>query len=286
MNVRRLSLAFAALLVLVAVAVPPAGAGPLVDRAVEELASDPVYVDPSAERAISDAEAARLRDRIGEADAGPTYIAILPAVAAREAGGDASGVLVSIRRALDRPGTYAVVVGDAFRAGSDFLPRGEASELADRAFAEHRSEGVAATLLAFVDAVGAERGGGSDEGGDGSGAGAVIVPILAVGGIGFWLFRRRRRRQVEDAELAEVKEAAQEDLLALADGVRALDLDVQMPNASEEARADYERALRMYERADRDLDRARRPEDLESVSAATEEGRFAIASSKARLEGR
>ena len=86
--------------------------------------------------------------------------------------------------------------------------------------------------------------------------------------------------------MAEVKAAAQEDLLALADDIRALDLDVEMPGASGEARRDYERALSLYEQADRALDHARRPEDLEGVSSAIEEGRFAIAAAKARLEGR
>ena len=271
-------------------AAPTALAGPLVDRAVEALSSDPVYVDPDAERKISEAEADALRERIDAADAGPIYVAVLPEAAAREAGGDASGVLLAIRRAVGQPGTYAAVVGNEFRAGSDLLRRGEARELADDAVRKHRAEGSAALLTAFVEGVGAARAGGgageSGEGSDGGSAWPILVPLLAVGGIGFFLFRRRRRRSESDADFAEVKAAAQEDLLALAEDVRALDLDVEMPSASPEARADYERALTMYEKADRVLDRARRPEDLEEVSAAVEEGRFAMASAKARLEGR
>jgi hypothetical protein len=103
--------------------------------------------------------------------------------------------------------------------------------------------------------------------------------------LAFLAFRRRGRR-ADDAEVAEVKAAAQEDLLAFADDIRALDLDVRMPGASDEATRDYERGLALYERADRDLDRARRVEDLEPVSAAIEEGRWLLASARARLEGR
>ena len=270
---------------------PAAYAGPIIDRAVQELASDPVYVDPTAELAISDAAATDLRERISQTGAGPMYIAILPERAASEAGGDPDEVLRDVARGVAENGTYALVVGNRFRAASNVLEAGEAGRLATEALEEHRGDGVPATLLGFVDRVGAARqgGGGGEAGGEeggGVGAGVLVLPVLAVGGAGFFLYRRFRRRREEDAELAEVKAAAQEDLLALADDIRALDLDVEMPGAAEEARHDYERALSMYERADRALDRARSPEDLEEVSASVEEGRFAIAATRARLEGR
>jgi hypothetical protein len=271
----------------VAVTAPAAYGGPIIDRAADALRIDPVYVDPTAERAISDAEADDVRDRIAQADAGPIYVAILPAAARNETGGDPTEVARALAEELRRDGTYAVIVGDQFRAGSTNV-RGTGA-LADEAFAAHGDEGVAATLIGFIDSVErrarGEEGGGSEERGDGPGVG-VIVPLLAVGGLGFFLFRRFRRRRGDDVELAEVKAAAQEDLLALAEDIRNFDLDVEMPGAPAEARADYERALAMYEKADRALDRARRPEDLEEVTAAIEEGRWAMTSAKARLEGR
>ena len=50
-------------------------AGVYVDRAVEHFASDPVYVDPAAKPTLSAAEADRLRNEIGQVNAGPVYIA-------------------------------------------------------------------------------------------------------------------------------------------------------------------------------------------------------------------
>jgi hypothetical protein len=94
--------------------------------------------------------------------------------------------------------------------------------------------------------------------------------------------RRRRRRE----EFEPVREAAEEDLLALADDLRLLDIDVELPAADKRAKEDYARAVALYGRADSALDRARRVEDLEAVTAALEEGRHAMASAKARLEGR
>ena len=249
-----------------------------------------MYVDPDAERAITAAEADRLRERIGQADAGPVYLAILPAAATAEAGGSADGVLEDLIRVMEEDGTYAVVVGNAFRAASSDLPAGQAGRLATQAFEERRADGVAPTLLAFVDLVGeAQAGGGSEPAGSeddgGRGLGTYLIPILAIGGAGFFLFRRRKRRQQEDAELAEVKLAARDDLVLLGEGIRELDLDVELPSASAEAKRDYETALTMYERADGALDRARDVRDLEEVSASVEEGRYAIASARARLAG-
>jgi hypothetical protein len=284
--VRRISLIALVALVLA----PSAHAGAVVDRAVASLRNDPVYVDVRAERAIGDAAADRLRDRISRADAGPVYVAILPTGAQSEAGGDPGGVVDLLHRELGREGTYAVVVGHRFRAGSTTFPPGEVPEVASEAFREHGREGVEATLLAFVDGLAVARRSGTaadepEEEGDGDGAGWLLPVLVGVGagGIGFVALRRRRRRQ---AELADVKRAAQDDLLALAEDIRALDLDVEMPGVSAEARDDYGAAVAAYERADRTLDRARRPEDLEPVTSAIDEGRFAMASAKARLEGR
>ena len=118
---------------------------------------------------------------------------------------------------------------------------------------------------------------------------ALLNPLRSV---------RRSREQIAPPEwgyeseaappraFEEVRRVAQEDLLALADDIRALDLDVEMPGANPDAKRDYEEALGHYERAAQAFDRARAPEDLEAVSSALEAGRFAMASAKARLEGR
>lgn len=117
-------------------------------------------------------------------------------------------------------------------------------------------------------------------------AGVGLVATLAAG-------RRRRpaieeppRHELPPRPFEEVKRTAQEDLLALADGIRALDIDIELPGASQAAKQDYERALGFYEQATKAFDTAQAPEDFEAVSHAVEEGRFAISSASARLEGR
>ena len=277
-------------LLLLLALVPAARAQDVIDRAAQALQSDPVYIDRGAARILSEADAERVRQRIDERRAGPMYVAILPESTKRAGGGSAQGVAQAISQKLGREGTYAVVAGGSFSAGSTDV-RGTGDQ-ATAAFEEHRAEGVAATLLGFVDRVGEVRAGGDPGssgggggGGGGTGAAVLLLPLLALGAGALFVSRRRRRRQ-EDAEMAELKENVRDDLVALGDDIRALDLDVEMPGVDPQAKADYGRAVEGYDRADSLWERARSPEDFEPVGAALEEGRFAMASAKARLEGR
>src|SRR5688500_1560752 len=279
-----------ALLLLLLLAPSAAAQDSIVDGAAEALRSDPVYVHPDAEMALGPDEAEELRRRIEERGAGPMYVAILPGTARREAGGSPDAVLRELAERLDRPGTYAAVVGSSFRAGATDLPAGVAAEQADAALREHRDEGVPATLLAFADRMGEVRAGrtpdaAEDEGGGGGGSGLgvpLLVGLLALGG-GAMVMSRRRRRAAEAAELAELKANVRDDLVALGDDIRALDLDMEMPSTPEAAKADYARAVDAYDQADSHWERARRPEDFEPVGALLEEGRYAMTSAKARV---
>jgi hypothetical protein len=91
----------------------------------------------------------------------------------------------------------------------------------------------------------------------------------------------RREREWE-----EVRSSAQDDVVALGDEIRSLDVDIQMPGVTEEAKQRYEQALEAYQRASEIFDRAKRPEDLAPVSETLEEGRYAMAYAKALVDGR
>jgi hypothetical protein len=272
--------AAAAALVLVSAA----QAGQIIDRAVTALRSDPVYVDPDAELAITPEDEQRLRQTIDTAGAGPVYIAILPAAAEQEAGGDPDGVLQALHDQLGRNGTYAAVIGRHFRAGSEgVLPHGVAGPLATEALNAHRSEGVTPTLVDFVGRVAAARRGGDGGGGEPGTGGAVLIGLLIAGGVAFLIYRAvsaRRRRQVE---LTEVKAAAHDDLIALADDVQKLEGPV---DANAKAKTEYTQALDCYDKATRSYDRATQAPQLEGVTAALEEGRYHMSAAEAILSGR
>jgi hypothetical protein len=288
--VRSLAIAVALLLLLSAGSAHAQG---VLDRTSDTLRLDPVYVDPDAERALSDDDAERLRELIVDTGAGPLYIAILPAAAAREAGGSAEAALREIANATGEPGTYAAVIGDSFRAGATegVLPPGEAGELAAAALGDNRDEGTTAVLEGFVRRVGrarSDQGGGGGGGGSGDGGGGFpwfLAVLVAVPLALFGLSRRRRRRE-QEAELAEVRGVARDDVIALGDEIRALDLDMEMPDADAQAKQHYALAVERYQQAEQALDAVRRPEDLQRVSELLEEGRWAMEAARAEMEGR
>jgi hypothetical protein len=271
-----------------------AGAAHAQDRlgtAAQSLRSNPVYVDPEAERAISEEEAERLRRAIAREDAGPLYLAVLPAAAAEEAGGDPDAALLELFRGVGEPGTYGAIVGDAFRAGATegVLPGGLAGDLASQSFEAESGAGAAAVLGDFVRRVGDARAGEVEESGRGEGGGFptglllllfLVVPLALLG-----LSRRRRRRQ-EEAEFAEVREVARDDVVALGDDIRALDIDMEMADVDPEAKQHYGLAVERYTQASEALDLARRPEDLQPVTELLEEGRWAMEAAKAEMAGR
>ena len=263
----------------------PATAGERIDAAVTALRSTSVYADPSAELAIGAADQAKLRRTIDTAGAGPVYIAILPLAAENETGGDPDGVLQALHDGLGRKGTYAVVVGRHFRAGSDgVLDQGVAGRLATDALNAHRGEGVTTTLVDFVHRVAAARQNGGS-GGDGSQpgtGGGIVIGLLVVGAIVFLVFRSVQKRRRNQAELAEVKAAAHDDLIALADDVQQLEQPVEK---NERAKHEYEQALQSYDQASSAYDRASRPKQLETVTAALEEGRYHMIAAEALLAG-
>jgi hypothetical protein len=294
------ALTLAALLLLLAV---PAAAAGDVDAAAAALRSEHVYVDPGATAIVSEQDADQLRSSVPAAGT-PIFIAVLPATARQDAGGSTRMLAQAIAEKVARPGAYMVVAGDQWAAGAigGTLPEGRAAALGREAFAANGRD-AAVALRQWVEGVAAEaRAGGAAQGGpadtvDGGGtgggrgglagtiAGVAVLTLLLVGG-GALLFAARRRRRQRERELAEVKSMAQEDLVALGEDIRALDIDTAMPGADPEAVRHHAAAVDAYQRAARILDRARRPQDLAGMSAALEAGRFSMASARAILEGR
>jgi hypothetical protein len=255
------------------------------------LRDSPVFVDPDAP---VKADANALAEQVKSAGT-PIYIAVLPDSARAETNGNTDALGQKIVTELKEPGTYLITSGTRWTAASNTLNRGEARRLAGQAFADN-GRNLDAALGQFINAVAAADNGepasqsGGDGGGGGVGIGTIAVLTALVVGGGALIFRGRRRRKEREAErqreLEEVKSVANEDLVALADDIRALDLDTSMPDVDPEAVRHYTEAVDQYQKAAAALDRARRVEDLAPMSAALEAGRFSMASAKAILEGR
>ena len=259
-----------------------------VTEAAEALATNPVYVHPEADDLISQSEAESLASQIADADAGPIYIAVLPEEATAEAGGDPDGLIQLIGPELDRDGTLIVLAGRELRAGSNTFDQGVVPSIADEAVGANQGAAPAEVLSFMIDRLGAEASGGEGSSeGSGDGGGIGLFPLLLLGGGAFYFISSRRRRKAQQAEearqLQEVKQAALDDLVALGEELRSLDLDVEMPGVDPSAKRYYTEALTAYETATANLDSAARPEDLRVVTTSLEEGMYDIACARAVL---
>src|SRR4051812_37848235 len=272
-------MALAIALLMLLVFAPSAAAQDDIQTAAEALRRDPVYVAPGAELA-GQVDADALREQIRSSGASPMYVAVLPG----DAAASPEEALNALHDAVGLQGTYAVVAGRRFRAGSSlFRVAGEASAAAQS------HDDIQGALEDFIGRVGDLRAGrqpSGSGGGGGSGSFGIVLLVLLLGVGGVFVMSRRRRRREQVDELAEVKENTRDDLVALGEDIRALDLDVQMPNADPAAKEDYARAVDAYDRANRAFESARVAEDLQPAAEALEEGRWAMTSAKARLEGR
>jgi hypothetical protein len=275
-----------------------AGAAPSLDDVGAALRGDPVYVDEAAERALTAEEADDLRDAIAEGDT-PIFVAVLPASAADAVGGDPGQLPEALAVATQLGGTYAVLAGDSFRAGSSTMPAGTAGELATASFQAARDEGAAAVLTEFVGrvqdaaAAGPAAGGGGeadadDDGGIGFG-GVLLVAGAGAVGLYAWTRARKRRaaREAEDREHEADRQLLLAEVSVLADDVVSLEPEVAI---HPDAQADYDAAVSRYKVAHtaltEDGDGRGHRFDLVRVRRLVDEARYAMARARARIAGR
>jgi hypothetical protein len=286
---RRLLLALLA--VTIALVVPTVAAAQTttssaVQEAADALQTDSVWVAEDNAAGVTQADADRLRREI-RASGVPTYIAVFPA-----GSGEPLQLAQQLLRGLRTRGVYGVIAGpqgrsfEAGQAGDFGLDSGTAKQAATDAVDEARSDGGPAILDAFV----AKLASAHDNGGSlskGPGAWIWLVAIAALGGaVAFFAgLRRRRTRRMEAAQADELRKVADEDLVALGEDIRALDIDIDMPGVDPRAREDYARALQAHEQASDGMRLAKRPQDFARVAQTLEEGRYAMESAKARLAG-
>mgnify|MGYP000005730221 CR=1 FL=1 len=284
---RRLLLFLASLLL-----VPASSAAAQVsslDAAASALRSNPVYVDGSAELA-GDIDADRLRSRIRGGES-PIFVAVLPASA-----GDANQMPTELANKVGLRGTYAVVTGRSFRAGSNVLPTGQAGALATASFQARSDSGVGSVLETFVDRVneaasGQSAGGGTASGGDtressGSGSGGILLVLLLLAGGGFFIWSRSKskaRRAEEARQYAADRQLLQAELSVLGQDVMDLEPDVSL---HPDARPDYDAGVTRYQSAKAALEYADDRIDLVRVERVIDEGRYAMARARAVIDGR
>jgi hypothetical protein len=290
-HLARLLVLMASSLVLVGLLAGPAQAGRYVDRAAGALRRDPLYVDAGARNAIPAASATALRERIRRADT-PVYVAVLPAAALREAGGSADRLARAIVSALRGGGTVAVSSGGHLGAASTTLDPGVAGTTIRAANQAHRGD-QAGTMMDFVGRADAAASAGEsfwqtlwDR--------PLVRPIaLIVGGLILITLVDvvvvnvvRRRRSGRTSGFGDVRALAREDIVALGDDLRNLDVGLEAESGNPQAMRDYTRAYESFQQAVEAFEHAETPNDFAPVSTALEAGRFYMTMARARFEDR
>ena len=308
---RRLLTVAAAAAVALTAAPEPASADATVREIATVLRSDPVYVADSQSRLLTVPERGRVRLRIVRKDIGRIQIAVVSRQGAQRAGG-IGGLANAIDQAMPgRRGALIATTGSAFHVVTSHGVVEPTAAALRNAVESHRGDGLAAQLLAGVDGIAevdpggdadvnaavpgvpsADQGSPSNDVGDDIGdsfrigvlvvAAAIALPFL-LGAMVFLFGVRRRRAAAQDRE--EIGRGdARDELVALGEEIEALDLDVEMPNASARGRDAYEQALKLYDRANQLL-AGDDPSEVELYEArrSLEEGRSRMAAARDAL---
>ena len=119
----------------------------------------------------------------------------------------------------------------------------------------------------------------------------MLLLLLVLGGlvaVAVTAGQTSKRRELvrREAELEPVKRLAEEDVTAL--GVELQDLDIELAGTplGQGENADYQRALDAYESAKLAAAAMARPDDVRHVTEILEDGRYAMACVRARVDGR
>ncbi|MCW2813386.1 MAG: hypothetical protein JWN84_841 [Nocardioides sp.] len=113
----------------------------------------------------------------------------------------------------------------------------------------------------------------------------LVVVVLVVLALAVAV-SRRRQVAARRAELEPVQRLADEDVTALGVELQELDLEMAGRELDPGARADYGRALDAYEAAKLAAQRITAPDDVRGVTTILEDGRYAAACVRSRVEGR
>jgi hypothetical protein len=272
------------------------------------LRSDPVFVDDSQSGLLTVPQRGQLRLRIVDADIGRIQIAVVAPESAERAGG-----LRELANAIDqampgRRGSLLVTTGSTFHVVTSHAVVKPTAAAVRAGVESHRDEGLDAQLVAAVDGIAQVDPGADgdlnnpppsapatpgpsnldDDIGEGVRIGLLIVAAaialpFIIGTIVFVMALRRRRAAEHDRERLDEGDA-RDELVVLGEELQALDLDVDMPNASPRGREEYQRALDLYDRANRLLLKDD-PSEVEMYEArrSIDEGRKRLAAARDAL---
>jgi hypothetical protein len=263
-----------------------------------------VYVHPGAADRLTVPERGRVRLAIAGSALGRVKVAVVPESVAARSGG-VRGFANDVDGALRARGTLVVVAGPSYHLVTSY-PNPERAVSALRAAVNADDDDrLVDELVPAIRRIGRiDPGPAGDLGrqqppdvpsaddflddlADAFKLGVLIVAAaialpFVLGAI--LLAARVRRRRAREREIHEAGErSADDELVALGDEIRELDLDTSMPNASRAALTEYEQAIAHYDQANELLLGDPSEYKVDQARAAIAAGRRHLASARARL---
>ncbi|MEV0275280.1 hypothetical protein AB0I22_02690 [Streptomyces sp. NPDC050610] len=261
-------------------------------KVADELRKSPVYVDPRVKDQLPEADAEALAKKIKDAGK-PVFVAVLPETSEFPKN---DKLLNSLRGLTGITGVYAIHLGDTgFNAGADarVMSRNSVQNLSNAVRTSYGND-TKGMLNRFVDQADDQAkghapdswSGGSDSDSGSSTAGLITgaAIVVAGGGGAYALYRRskKKREERERAELETLRVVVDEDITAFGEELDRLDFTPGGPGADDAMREDYTHALDAYDTAKSRMGEAAKPQDVQGVTEALEDGRFALATLAAR----
>ncbi|NDU73328.1 hypothetical protein GWI34_11870 [Actinomadura sp. DSM 109109] len=261
-------------------AAAPRAADDTVGQIAKALIDSRLYVTSGAGNPLSPADRNEIETSLGgDSDADIRAVVVRNGVT----GAEVRQLLPAVAERVGKGGTYVAITADGTRMGaiSKKLDRAEINQMVTR------TEGapLKQRLIQFGDL--AEKKVDSDSRSSAT-VGYVLLGVLvlvAAAIAGVMLTARRRQRERAEREMADLKAGVQEDVTLLGEDIARLDLNVMDRDLDPEIRADYERAMNSYDRAKAETERAVRPQDMQEVTKALEDGRYYMTATRARLAG-
>ncbi|WP_427885080.1 hypothetical protein ACQHIV_23140 [Kribbella sp. GL6] len=118
----------------------------------------------------------------------------------------------------------------------------------------------------------------------------LIIAVVVIAGLAYNSYRRtqlqnKKQHEITAAELDAVKRTADEDITRFGEELQDLDLEMVGKDLGDGARQDYQRALDSYESAKQAVGQVTQADQIKHVIEILEDGRYAAACVKARVNG-
>jgi hypothetical protein len=261
-------------------AAPQAVAADTVGQIANGLINSRLYVTSEAGNVLSAAQQNHIEQSFaGDGDADIRAMVISNSATASQV----RQLLPAVAERVGKGETFVAVTADGSRmaAISKALDRGEINQIITRT----NGQPLEQRLVDFGNRAEKKV---DDNTASGAVVGYVVLGVFVVLGalvMSAFLTARKRRQAREAKEMDDLKEGVEEDVTRLGEDIARLDLDVMDKGLDPATRADYEHALNSYDQAKGATERAARPQDMQRVTTALEDGRYYMTATRARLAG-